>query len=124
AANCLRARRLLERDVRVVMLTHRGWDAHSDTTKECRLLTQKTDQPTAALLQDLKASGLLDDTLVVWGGEFGRSVYSHGPITETDHGRDHHAHAFSILMAGAGVKKGLTYGETDDFSFSVVQNPV
>ena len=124
AANCLRARRLLERDVRVVMVTHRGWDAHSDTTKECRLLTQKTDQPTAALLQDLKARGLLDDTLVVWGGEFGRSVYSHGPITVTDHGRDHHAHCFPVLLAGAGVKKGFTYGETDDFSFNIVKDPV
>lgn len=124
AANCLRARRLLERDVRVVMLAHRGWDAHSDCTKECGMLTQATDQPTAALLKELKERGLLDETLVVWGGEFGRTVFSHGPITDTDHGRDHHAYAFPTLLAGAGVQKGLVYGETDDFSFNVVDKPV
>lgn len=124
AANCLRARRLLERDVRVVMLAHRGWDAHSDCTKECKMLTQATDQPTAALLKELKERGLLDETLVVWGGEFGRSVFSHGPITAADHGRDHHAYAFPTILAGAGVKKGLVYGETDDFSFNAVDKPV
>lgn len=124
AANCLRARRLLERDVRVVMLAHRGWDAHSDCTKECGMLTKATDQPTAALLKELQERGLLDETLVVWGGEFGRSVFSHGPITNVEHGRDHHAYAFPTLLAGAGVKKGLVYGETDDFSFNVVSKPV
>lgn len=124
AANCIRARRLLERDVRCVMVMHRGWDQHSDCTAECRKLTSAVDQPTAALLADLEARGLLEDTLVVWGGEFGRSVYSHGPITDTDHGRDHSAHAFPILLAGAGVKKGMVFGETDDFSVSVVSNPV
>lgn len=124
AANCLRARRLLERDVRCVMLMHRGWDQHSECTKEIRTLTADTDQPTAALLADLAARGLLDDTLVVWGGEFGRSAFSHGPITAIEHGRDHNPYAFPILLAGAGVKPGLVYGETDDFSTNVVTDPV
>lgn len=124
AANCIRARRMLERDVRCVMVSHRGWDQHSDCDAEIRRLTRAVDQPTAALLSDLEARGLLDDTLVVWGGEFGRSVYSHGPITDTEHGRDHSAYAFPTLLAGAGVKKGLVFGETDDFSMSVVSNPV
>lgn len=124
AANCLRARRLLERDVRCVMLMHRGWDQHTECTKESRMLTRDTDQPTAALIADLKARGLLDDTLVVWGGEFGRSVFSHGPITADEHGRDHNPYAFPILLAGAGVKPGIVHGETDDFSTNVTAKGV
>ncbi len=124
AANCIRARRLLERDVRCVMLLHRGWDQHHKCASELPKLTADTDQPTAALLADLKMRGLLDDTLVVWGGEFGRSAYSDAPITDTEHGRDHNAYAFPIFLAGAGVKQGLVYGETDDFSTNVVKNPV
>jgi len=124
AANCLRARRLLERDVRCVLLMHRGWDAHYEQTKEMRTCAGDTDQPTAALIADLKRTGLLDDTLVVWGGEFGRTAYSQGEITADDHGRDHHPYCFPMLLAGAGVKPGLTYGETDDFSYNVTENPV
>lgn len=124
AANCIRARRLLERDVRCVMLMHRGWDQHTECNKESRMLTRDTDQPTAALLSELKSRGLLDETLVIWGGEFGRSVFSHGPITSEEHGRDHNAYAFPILLAGAGIRKGLVYGQTDDFSTNVVDKPV
>lgn len=124
AANCIRARRLLERDVRCVMLLHRGWDQHHKCATEIRSLAADTDQPTAALLTDLEARGLLDETLVVWGGEFGRSAYSDAPITDTEHGRDHNAYAFPILLAGAGVKKGFVHGETDDFSTNIVRSPV
>ncbi|HEX2732151.1 MAG TPA: DUF1501 domain-containing protein [Polyangiaceae bacterium] len=124
AANCLRARRLLERDVRCVMLLHRGWDHHYNVTKETRIAGGDVDQPTAALITDLKRTGLLDDTLVVWGGEFGRTCYSQGDITDTDHGRDHHPYCFTTLLAGAGVKPGLTYGATDDFAYNVVENGV
>lgn len=124
AANCLRARRLLERDVRCVMLTHRGWDAHYNVTKEMMTCANDTDQPTAALIKDLKSRGLLKDTLVVWCGEFGRTPFSQGEVTAEDHGRDHNPYCFPVLMAGAGVKPGITYGETDDFSLNITQNPV
>lgn len=124
AANCIRARRLLERDVRCVMLLHKGWDHHYHVPQYMQVATSDTDQPTAALITDLKQRGLLDDTLVVWLSEFGRTAHSQGEITTTDHGRDHHPYAFTTLLAGAGVKPGLTYGETDDFSFNVVRNPV
>jgi Protein of unknown function (DUF1501) len=124
AANCLRARRLLERDVRCVMLSHRGWDAHYNVTKEMTTCALDTDQPTAALLKDLKSRGLLDDTLVVWGGEFGRTPFSQGEITAADHGRDHNPYCFPMLMAGAGIKAGTIYGETDDFSLTVTKDPV
>lgn len=124
AANCMRARRLLERDVRAVFVMHRGWDNHYDLTAEMRLCCADTDQPTAGLIQDLKRTGLLEDTLVIWGGEFGRTAYSQGDITDEDHGRDHHAYASSVLLAGAGIKGGTTYGETDDFSYNIVQDPV
>ncbi len=124
AANCLRARRLLERDVRCVMLSHRGWDAHYNVTKEMTTCAADTDQPTAALLKDLKSRGLLDETLVVWGGEFGRTPFSQGEITAEDHGRDHNPYCFPVLMAGAGVRAGITYGETDDFSLTVTKDPV
>ena len=124
ARNCLLARRLAERDVRFVQLFHMGWDHHNDLpdhlTKQCH----DTDQPSAALVKDLKQRGLLDDTLVIWGGEFGRTVYSQGQITETAFGRDHHPRCYSIWMAGGGIKPGLTYGTTDDFSYNIVENPV
>ncbi len=124
AANCVLARRLAERGVRFVQLFHRGWDAHSNLPKEIRGQCLQTDQPTAALIQDLKQRGLLKDTLIVWGGEFGRTVYSQGTLTETNYGRDHHPRCFTVWMAGGGVKGGLTYGETDDFSYNIVKDPM
>lgn len=124
AANCILARKLLEKDVKFVQLYHQGWDQHgslpSGIAEQCRA----TDQPTAALIKDLKQRGLLEDTLVIWGGEFGRTVYSQGKLTQTDYGRDHHPRCFTMWMAGAGVKPGISYGETDDFSYNIVNNPV
>ena len=124
ARNCLLARRMAERDVRFIQLYHMGWDHHNDLpdhmTKQCR----DTDQPSAALLKDLKQRGLLDDTLLIWGGEFGRTVYSQGKVTPEKYGRDHHPRCFSIWMAGGGIKGGMTYGKTDDFSYNIVENPV
>lgn len=124
AANCILARRLAERGVRFVQLFHRGWDAHSNLPKEMRAQCQQTDQPCAALIQDLKQRGMLDDTLIVWGGEFGRTVYSQGTLTEDNYGRDHHPRCFSVWLAGGGIKGGLAYGKTDDFSYNIVENPV
>jgi len=124
AANCILARRLAERGVRFIQLFHRGWDQHSNLPKELAGQCLQTDQPTAALIQDLKQRGMLKDTLVIWGGEFGRTVYSQGTLTETNYGRDHHPRAFTMWMAGGGVKPGQTYGETDDYSYNVVKNPV
>jgi hypothetical protein len=124
AASCLLARRLAERDVRVVQILHRGWDQHSNLPSDIRGQCGDVDQPCAALLTDLKARGLLDDTLVVWGGEFGRTVYSQGTLTQTNYGRDHHPKNFCMWMAGGGVKGGLVHGETDDFSYNVVRDPV
>jgi Protein of unknown function (DUF1501) len=124
AANCILARRLAERGVRFVQLFHRGWDQHNDLPKEIRGQCLQTDQPSAALIQDLEQRGLLKDTLVVWGGEFGRTVYSQGALTETNYGRDHHPRCFSIWMAGGGIKGGTTHGETDDFSYNAVKDPV
>lgn len=124
AANCLLARRLAERDVRFVQLFHMGWDHHGGLPNAIRGQCRDTDQATAALITDLKQRGLLEDTLIVWGGEFGRTIYSQGNITEDNYGRDHHPRCFTILMAGAGVRKGLTYGETDDYCYNIVQNPV
>jgi len=124
AANCILARRLAERGVRFIQLYHRGWDAHSTLPKQIRGQCEQTDQPSAALILDLKRRGMLDDTLVVWGGEFGRTVYSQGTLTETDYGRDHHPRCFTVWLAGGGVKGGLTYGETDDFSYNVVDKPM
>ena len=124
AANCILARRLAERGVRFIQLFHRGWDQHSNLPKEIRGQCLQTDQPSAALIQDLKQRGMLDDTLVVWGGEFGRTVYSQGTLTEDNYGRDHHPRCFSIWMAGGGIKGGLTYGETDDFSYNIVKDPM
>ncbi|MDF9796473.1 hypothetical protein OKW21_001736 [Catalinimonas alkaloidigena] len=124
AANCLLARKLLEKDVRFVQLYHRGWDQHTFLPGGIQANCQKTDQPTAALITDLKRRGLLEDTLVIWGGEFGRTVYSQGKLTKTNYGRDHHPKCFTIWMAGAGVKSGISYGATDDFSYNVTENPV
>jgi Protein of unknown function (DUF1501) len=124
AANCILARRLAERGVRFIQLFHRGWDQHNNLPKEIRGQCLETDQPSAALIQDLKQRGMLDDTLVVWGGEFGRTVYSQGTLTEANYGRDHHPRCFSIWMAGGGIKGGVTYGETDDFSYNVVRDPM
>jgi len=107
-----------------VQLFHRGWDQHSNLPKEIRERCRATDQPTAALLRDLKQRGLLEDTLVIWSGEFGRTVYSQGKLTASNYGRDHHPLCFSMWMAGGGVRRGLTYGATDDFSYNVVEKPV
>jgi hypothetical protein len=124
AANCLLARRLVERGVRFVQLFHRGWDQHTGLPAGIRKQCRDTDQATAALLSDLKQRGLLDDTLVVWGGEFGRTAYCQGRLTAEDYGRDHHPRCFTVWMAGGGVRPGLTYGKTDPFSYNIVENPV
>ncbi|XOV92415.1 MAG: DUF1501 domain-containing protein [Bacteroidota bacterium] len=124
AANCLLARRLVEKGVKFVQLYHRGWDHHGNLPGQLPRLTKQTDQASAALIMDLKQRGLLDDTLVIWGGEFGRTNYSQGTLTKTNYGRDHHPKCFSLWMAGAGVKKGISYGRTDDFSYNIVENPV
>ncbi len=123
AASALLARRLVERGVRVVQILHRGWDQHGDLPRDIRAQCRDTDQPTAALLIDLKRRGLLDSTLVVWGGEFGRTVYSQGKLTKTDYGRDHHPRNFCMWLAGGGIRGGTIYGETDDFSYNVVDKP-
>ena len=124
AANCLLARRLAERDVRFIEVFHRGWDMHTQLPRRIETQAQDVDQPQAALVQDLKERGMLDDTLVVWGGEFGRTVFCQGRLTEETYGRDHHPRAFTIWMAGGGVKAGTTYGETDDFAFNIAKDPV
>ncbi|HYI96356.1 MAG TPA: DUF1501 domain-containing protein, partial [Bryobacteraceae bacterium] len=124
AANCLLARRLAERNVRFIQLYHRGWDQHNDLPRDLALQCGGTDQPTAALVADLKQRGLLDDTLVIWGGEFGRTVYSQGKLTEANYGRDHHPRCFTMWMAGGGMKPGTVLGETDDFGYNVVSDPV
>ena len=124
AFNCLLARRLAERDVRFVQLFHRGWDQHTDLPNKIAIQCQDTDRASAALVQDLKQRGLLKDTLVVWGGEFGRTVYCQGRLTAKDYGRDHHPRAFTIWLAGGGIKAGTTFGETDEYSYNVVRDPV
>jgi hypothetical protein len=124
AYNCLLARRLAERGVRFVQLFHRGWDQHTSLPKQLAAQCRDTDQATAALIADLKQRGLLDDTLVVWGGEFGRTVYSQGALTATDYGRDHHPRCFTVWLAGAGIKPGSSLGETDDFSYNITASPV
>jgi hypothetical protein len=124
ARNCLLARRMVERGVRFVQLMHRGWDQHGNLPKQIRGQASDVDRPSAALIQDLKARGLLKDTLVIWGGEFGRTVYSQGALTQDDYGRDHHGRCFSIWMAGGGIKPGISYGETDDYCYNIVENPV
>ncbi|MFN7937637.1 MAG: DUF1501 domain-containing protein [Bryobacteraceae bacterium] len=124
AANCILARRLAERGVRFIQLFHRGWDQHGNLPKDLAKQCMQTDQPSAALIQDLKQRGMLDDTVVIWGGEFGRTVYSQGTLTEDNYGRDHHPRCFSMWAAGGGFQGGLSYGETDDFSYNVVNNPM
>jgi hypothetical protein len=124
AANCLLARRLVERGVRFVQLYHRGWDHHQNLPSRLPVKCQQTDQPSAALLQDLKQRGLLNETLVVWTGEFGRTVYCQGPLGSQDYGRDHHPRCFSIWMAGGGIRGGMTLGKTDDFSYNVIEDGV
>ncbi|MEO8129884.1 MAG: DUF1501 domain-containing protein [Bryobacteraceae bacterium] len=124
AANCLLARRLSERGVRFIQLFHRGWDQHNHLPKQIVGQCQDTDQASAALVQDLKERGLLDETLVVWGGEFGRTVYCQGKLTADDYGRDHHPRCFTIWMAGGGIKPGITYGATDDYCYNITENPV
>jgi hypothetical protein len=124
AANCILARRMAERGVRFVQLFHRGWDQHGNLPRDIRLQCEQTDQPSAALVRDLKERGLLDETVVVWGGEFGRTVYSQGVLTEDNYGRDHHPRCFSMWIAGGGFRGGFTYGETDDFSYNITQDPM
>jgi hypothetical protein len=124
AANCLLARRLAERDVRFIQLYHRGWDQHYNLPSDLRLQSEDIDQPSAALIRDLKQRGLLDDTLVIWGGEFGRTTYSQGKLEAANYGRDHHGRCFTMWLAGGGVKPGTLYGETDEFSYNVVRDPV
>ena len=124
ARNCLLARRMIQRGVRFTQIFHRGWDHHTILPKQMRGQCYDVDQPSAALLKDLKQHGLLDDTIVVFAGEFGRTVYCQGKLERDDYGRDHHPRCFSAWMAGGGVKGGQMYGETDDFSYNVVRDPV
>ena len=124
AYNCLMARRLAERGVRFIQLFHQGWDQHNNLPLQLPKQCRDTDQPTAALVQDLKQRGMLDDTLIVWGGEFGRTVYSQGGLKRNVYGRDHHPNCMSIWLAGGGVRAGSVYGETDDYSVNVVKDPV
>jgi hypothetical protein len=124
AASCLLARRLVERGVRFVQLFHRGWDQHLNVAGDLPNQCRDVDQACYALITDLKARGLLDDTLVVWGGEFGRTVYCQGTLTADDYGRDHHPRCFTIWLAGGGIRPGHTHGETDDFSYNITGDPV
>jgi hypothetical protein len=124
AANCILARRLAERDVRFIQIYHRGWDQHANLPTDLSDQCRDIDQPCAALLTDLKQRGLLDDTLVIWGGEFGRTVYCQGALTKENYGRDHHPRCFSMWMAGGGVRGGYVHGATDEFSYNIVENPV
>jgi len=124
AANCLLARRMLERGVRFVQIYHRGWDSHTNLPAQHRMQARDTDQGCYGLLTDLRQRGLLEDTLVIWAGEFGRTVYSQGELKRDNYGRDHHPRCYSVWLAGAGVKAGSVYGRTDDFSYNIVENPV
>ena len=124
AANCLLARRMAERGVRFIQLYHRGWDQHYNLPSDLRLQCHDIDRPCAALVRDLKQRGLLDETLVIWGGEFGRTTYSQGKLEPTNYGRDHHGRCFTVWLAGGGIRPGLVFGETDDFSYNVVRDPV
>ncbi|TWU00552.1 hypothetical protein Pla108_15040 [Botrimarina colliarenosi] len=123
ARNCLLARRMAERDVRFIQLYHMGWDQHNDLPDHMGKQCKDTDQASAALVLDLKQRGLLDDTLIVWGGEFGRTVYCQGELSETNYGRDHHPRCFSLWMAGGGIRGGQTYGATDEFSYNITEKP-
>jgi hypothetical protein len=124
AYNCLLARRMAERDVRCIQVFIRGWDQHDSLPRDLPLQCRDVDQACAALVTDLKQRGMLEDTLVVWGGEFGRTTYCQGALTRETYGRDHHPRCFSTWLAGGGVRSGMTYGETDDFSYNVVDKPV
>ena len=124
ASNCLMARRLAERGVRFIQLYHRGWDQHGNLPNHISKQCRDVDQASAALIKDLKQRGLLDDTLVIWAGEFGRTVYCQGKLTADNYGRDHHPRCFSIWMAGGGVKSGMAYGQTDEFSYNITKDPV
>ena len=124
ARNCIVARRLSERGVPYIQLFHRGWDQHSSLPRLIRGQCHDIDQPAAALVQDLKQRGMLDETLVVWGGEFGRTIYSQGELAKDNHGRDHHGRCFTIWMAGAGIRPGIEYGKTDDHCYNIIENPV
>jgi uncharacterized protein (DUF1501 family) len=124
AANCLLARRLAERGVRFIQLYHRGWDQHTNLPRDIKKQCQDTDQASAALVKDLKQRGLLDDTLVIWGGEFGRTVYCQGRLTATNYGRDHHPRCFTVWMTGGGISPGTTYGETDEHGYNIARDPV
>ena len=124
AYNCILARKLAESGVRFIQLYQMGWDMHGNLPNQISKMAPTVDQPSAALLLDLKQRGMLDDTLVIWGGEFGRGSYSQGKLTPEVYGRDHHPRCFTIWMAGAGVKKGITYGETDEFGYNIVKDPV
>ena len=124
AASCLLARRMAERDVRFTQIFHRGWDQHGNVAGDLPLQCKDVDQASWALIQDLKQRGMLDDTLVIWGGEFGRTIYCQGNLTRENYGRDHHPKCFTIWLAGGGIKPGVVYGETDEFSYNIAQNPV
>ncbi|MGE4620039.1 MAG: DUF1501 domain-containing protein [Planctomycetota bacterium] len=124
ASCCLLARRMAERDVRFVQIYHRGWDQHGALPSTIRRQCSDVDQPTAGLIKDLEMRGLLDDTLVIWGGEFGRTIYCQGALTKEDYGRDHHPRCFSMFLAGGGIKQGHVHGETDDFSYNITKDPV
>jgi hypothetical protein len=124
AANCLMARRLAERGVRAIQLYHRGWDHHADLPKGMQEQCGSTDRASAALIQDLNARGLLKDTLVIWAGEFGRTVYCQGKLTPEAYGRDHHPRCFTVWMAGGGIKAGVTVGETDEYSYNITKDPI
>ncbi len=124
AANCLLARRLAERDVRFIQLYHQGWDQHDHLPDHLTKQSRDIDQPSAALVKDLKQRGLLDDTLVIWGGEFGRTNYCQGKLTDDNYGRDHHPYCFTMWMAGGGIKPGISYGETDELGYNIIKDPV
>ena len=124
AANCLLARRLAERDVPFIQLYHAGWDQHGNLPNDIRVMAKSSDQASAALVKDLKQRGLLEDTLVIWGGEFGRTSFSQGTLTKDNYGRDHHPRCYTMWMAGGGIKPGMNYGKTDDFSYNIAENGV
>jgi uncharacterized protein (DUF1501 family) len=124
AFTCLLARRLVERGVRFVQIYHNNWDHHSNVNGRLPMQCKDVDQPTYGLIHDLKARGLLDSTLIIWGGEFGRTIYSQGGLTKENYGRDHHPRCFTLWLAGGGIKGGTIYGQTDDFSYNIVENPV
>lgn len=124
AANCLLARKLAEKDVRFIQLYHQGWDQHGNLPKDIAIMAKSVDQASSALIVDLKQRGLLDDTLVVWGGEFGRTNYSQGKLSRTNYGRDHHPRSFTVYLTGGGVRRGITHGETDEFGYNIIRDPV